>query len=188
MALATRIEVHLLSGCLLEADRCDLVWVHLRGLLSLIPGSDYPFLAALVDEIRNSSGFLRELADLSRVHHDRVPVVLNHLNIVLPCLSRTLRDIRGRYEDPKLSRVKRWQHMHVEMAEEVGGVCLHTRFQVYNACMVCLRDLLTRSPNFDLNHLETMKEEILQMREARGICRCSSLLKGSYSCDRCSSG
>lgn len=171
MALATYIEAHLLSGCLLEAYRADIVWLHLSSLLSLVPGSHYPLLASTVDEIRVTSGLLRELADLSRVHHDRVPVVLNHLNIALPCLSRTLRDIKERYESKAISRSQRWQKMYVEMAEEVGGVLLPQRFQVYNACLTCLRDLLTRSPVFDLNHLEMLKVEILQMREARGICK-----------------
>jgi hypothetical protein len=169
MELTQRVEIHLLQGCWLEADRADVVWLHLQGLLKCVSGSEYPLLMATIEEIRYSSAILRELADLSQIHQDRVPVVLNYLNTVLPCLSRTLRDIKSHYEDKALSRHKRWQKMNHDMAEEVDGIYLAERFHIYKSYLMCLRDLLTRSPNFDLNTLDILGERILKMRETRGI-------------------
>lgn len=138
------IETHLFQGCCHEADRSDLVWLHLDGLVSVIPGSHHPTLFALIQEMRASSQILRELADLSQVYQDRVPIALNHLNVVLPCLSRTLRDITSHYEDRTISRSHRWRKMCQKMAAEVDGITLGQRFLVYNQFLTCLRDLLTR--------------------------------------------
>lgn len=140
---AGRAEVQLLQGCCLEAERSDTVWLRLEGLHNALGVRD-PHLVATIEEIRASSRTLRELADLSQVHQDRVPVVLNHLNIVLPCLSRSLRDITAHYEDRTLSKQIRWRKMYNQMMTEASGLRLPERFLVYNHFLGSLRDLLTR--------------------------------------------
>ncbi|KAH6606443.1 hypothetical protein Trco_005596 [Trichoderma cornu-damae] len=164
-------DAHLLKGCCLEAERSDSVWLRLEGLFMALPEANRRQLRSLIDEIRTSSLILRELADLSQVHHDRVPLVLDPLNTILPCLSRSLRDITTHYEDRKLTKVNRWRTMFHEMTNEAGGLQLPQRFVVYNHYLTAIRDLLSRSPNFDLSMMETFRLQIMNLREARGIQR-----------------
>ncbi|KAL0936414.1 uncharacterized protein CTRU02_208629 [Colletotrichum truncatum] len=164
-----RIDFRLLQGCCLEAERADLVSVNLEGLRLSLPENYGGHLAALVEEMRSCARILRSLADLSQMHFNRVPILLNYLNIVLPCLSRTLRDITTFYETRTLSKEMRWRKMYHTLTQEVGGLPLPQRFVLYNHFLTCLKHLLTRSPNFDLNGLENLRKRIISLREARGI-------------------
>ncbi|WYZ42779.1 hypothetical protein EsH8_VI_000478 [Colletotrichum jinshuiense] len=164
-----KIDFRLLQGCCLEAERADIVSVSLEGLRMSLPEVFGGPIAALVDGMRTSAKILRDLADLSQIHFERVPILLNYLNIVLPCLSKTLRNILEFYEDRTMSKEMRWRSMYHKMSQEVGGQPLPQRFMLYNHFLDCLRQLLTRSPHFDLNALESLRTRIIQLREARGI-------------------
>ncbi|KAK0733333.1 hypothetical protein B0T26DRAFT_632503 [Lasiosphaeria miniovina] len=165
----TLVEPHLLQGCCREAERADLVALGLDQLRAALQESFHGHMIALAEEIRRSSRLLRDLADRSQVHISRVPVVLDHLNVVLPCLCRTLRDITSYFEDKTVSRETRWRKMYNKMTEEAGGLPLPQRFILYNHFLSLLRLLLTRSPSFDLNTLETLRTRLLALREKRGI-------------------
>lgn len=143
---AAMVDAHLLKGCCLEAERSDSVWLRLEGLFQALPEANRRQLRSLIDEIRTTSLILRELADLSQVHQDRVPLVLDPLNTVLPCLSRSLRDIITHYENRKLTKVNRWRTMFHEMTNEAGGLQLQLpqRFVVYNHYLTAIRNLLFR--------------------------------------------
>ncbi|KAI8230205.1 hypothetical protein K4K54_000928 [Colletotrichum sp. SAR 10_86] len=164
-----KADFHLLRGCCLEAERADMVSVHLEGLRQALPETYGGHLAMLVEEMRSSARVLRDLADLSQMHFNRVPILLNYLNIVLPCLSRTLRDIINFYETRTLSKEMRWRKMYHTMTQEVGGLPLPQRFLLYNHFLTSLKQLLIRSPNFDLNGLESLRTRIIGLREARGL-------------------
>ncbi|KAM0462339.1 hypothetical protein ACHAPV_003813 [Trichoderma viride] len=125
------VDAHLLKGCCLEAERSDSVWLRLEGLFQALPEANRRQLRSLIDEIRTTSLILRELADLSQVHQDRVPLVLDPLNTILPCLSRSLRDIVTHYEDRKLTKVNRWRTMFHEMTNEAGGLQLPQRSESF---------------------------------------------------------
>ncbi|KAK4648740.1 uncharacterized protein QC761_114240 [Podospora bellae-mahoneyi] len=165
------IEAHLLRGCCREADRCEIVAMGLDQLRIALPESFHGHLIALTGEIRSSCRLLRDLADRSQVHFSRVPIVANYLNVVLPCLSRTLKDIIGYYEEKTISREMRWRKMYNKMTEEASGLPLPQRFVLYNHFLSLLKQLLTRSPSFELNTLETLRTRILKLREQRGIER-----------------
>lgn len=146
MDLDGPIEVHLFGGCCLEAQRSDTVALQLEGLrfaLGKEENSDV-HLATIVDTIRACARLLRELADLSQIHQERIRIVLNHLNVILPCLSRTLRDITTYYEDRALTKTNRWRTMYHKMAEEAEGMTLPHRFKLYNYFLKSLRDVLIR--------------------------------------------
>ncbi|KAF9876547.1 hypothetical protein CkaCkLH20_05955 [Colletotrichum karsti] len=164
-----KVDFRLLQGCCLEAERADLVSVNLEGLRLALPESYGGHLAALVEEMRSCARILRDLADRSQMHFNRVPILLNYLNIILPCLSRTLRDITNFYETRTVSKEMRWRKMYHTMTQEVGGLPLPQRFVLYNHFLTCLKHLLTRSPNFDLNSLESLRTRIIGLREARGL-------------------
>jgi hypothetical protein len=138
------VEMHLLQGCCREAERADLVAVGLDQLRTALPESFHGHLVGLTEEIRGSSKLLRDLADRSQLHMARIPIVLNYLNVVLPCLCRSLRDITAHYEDKNLSREIRWRKMYHKMTEEAGGLPLPQRFVLYNHFLSLLKLLLTR--------------------------------------------
>ncbi|OLN97137.1 hypothetical protein CCHL11_02245 [Colletotrichum chlorophyti] len=123
-----RMDFRLLQQCCCEAERADLVSMNLEGLRMALPEVYGGHITALAGEVRSSSRILRDLADLSQVHFTRVPILLNYLNIVLPCLSKTLRDILNYYDDRTVSRETRWRRMYHRMTQEVNGLPLPQRF------------------------------------------------------------
>lgn len=143
MELIEPIEVTLLRGCFLEADRSQVVAYHLEGLRAALL-VQYPHLTVTIDEIRIGSRLLRELGDHAQVHFSRIPVVLDYLEIILPCLSRTLRDITTIYEDNTLSKDNRWRKMYHTLTNEADGLQLPQRFMNYNHFLTLLRELLIR--------------------------------------------
>jgi hypothetical protein len=66
------------------------------------------------------------------------------LEVLLPCLGRTLKDIVTYYEDKTLSREIRWRKMYNKMTEEAGGLPLPQRFVLYNHFLTLLKQLLTK--------------------------------------------
>ena len=144
MELTNQIDGHLLRGCCREAERSDVVWYQLEGWRIALRELSNPHLTAVIAEIKTGSRLLREVADLSQVLRDRVPLILNPLNIILPCLCRSLRDITAHYEDRTRQKLNRWRHMYHTMTNEVGGLSLPSRFMVYNKYLSSLRDLLIR--------------------------------------------
>lgn len=123
---------------------------------------------AVIEEIRRSAGLLRDLADHSHVHVSRAPVVANHLNVVLPCMSKSLRDITGYYDDKTITRENRWRKMYHEMQKE-GELPLPQRFMMYNHFLTLLLFLLTRDNNYDQAQLELFRARIMDLRRRRGI-------------------
>ncbi|KXH48682.1 hypothetical protein CSIM01_13039 [Colletotrichum simmondsii] len=106
-----RIDYRLLQGCCLEAERADILSVSLEGLRMALPEAYGGTITNLVDEIRRSARKLRDLADRSQMHFTRVPILLNYLDVILPCYSKTLRDMTDFYEDRTVSKDMRWRRM-----------------------------------------------------------------------------
>ncbi|KAJ3945786.1 uncharacterized protein N0V96_004127 [Colletotrichum fioriniae] len=114
-----RIDYRLLQGCCLEAERADIISVSLEGLRMALPEAYGGTITSLVDEIRRSARKLRDLADRSQMHFTRVPILLNYLDVILPCYSKTLRDITEFYEDRTVSKDMRWRRMYHKMTQEL---------------------------------------------------------------------
>ncbi|PSR77664.1 hypothetical protein BD289DRAFT_463552 [Coniella lustricola] len=162
-------ESHLLHGCWLEAERADRVALGLDELRTVLDRSFHGHMIALMEEIRVSSRMLRELAGHSGSHRSRTLVVAYHLNLLLPCMSKTLRDITNYYSDNTISRDIRWRKMYHEMMKEAGGISLTQRFFLYNHFLRLLLYLLTRDKHFDPGQLEMLRHKILDLRQRRGI-------------------
>ncbi|KAH7006217.1 hypothetical protein EDB82DRAFT_111349 [Fusarium venenatum] len=169
MVLGDQLEIHLLQGCCLEAERADLVALQLLGLHNALPDGNHAHLMMLIEEMRASSQLLFELPEHCKVHFSRVPIVLDYLEILLPCLSKSLRDITAFYEDRTQTRENRWRKMYHSMTDEAGGLSLPQRFILYNRFLTLLRELLTRSLSFDFNTMETTRVQLMELREARNI-------------------
>ncbi|KAF3764874.1 hypothetical protein M406DRAFT_340394 [Cryphonectria parasitica EP155] len=162
-------QSHLFHGCWLEAERADRVAMGLDGLRAALDRSFHGHMIALTEEIRGSSQLLRELASQSGTHKSRAPIVSNHLNVLLPCMSKTLRDITTHYDDKTISREMRWRKMYHDMMKEVRGIPLPQRFILYNQFLRLLHSLLIRDKHFDQGQLEMLRHKILELRELRGI-------------------
>ncbi|KAI8630562.1 hypothetical protein F5Y19DRAFT_474352 [Xylariaceae sp. FL1651] len=158
-----------LNGCCVEAERAERVGLSLQVLRNALPEHLHSHLTAVIDHLHDTSGLLRDLADKSQVHLSQVPVVIDYLNVVLPCLCKTLRDIMGYYDNKSLNKEHRWRVMYHKMSNELPGTTLPARFVMYNQFLGLLNHLLTRNPNFDINAMETLRLRILQLREARQI-------------------
>lgn len=137
-------QTQLFQSCCHEAERAAIVAAALDQLREALPESFHGHLIALAGGIRDSSRRLRDLANHSPSHIERIPLVLSYLDIILPCLCRTLNDIMGYYEDRTLTREIRWRKMYNQMTEEAGGVPLPQRFLLYNNFLGMLGYLLNR--------------------------------------------
>ncbi|EGY21889.1 uncharacterized protein VDAG_03329 [Verticillium dahliae VdLs.17] len=169
MERAGQADVHLLQGCYTKAERADIVAIRLEGLRLALPENFHPHMIAVIEETRGCARILRDLADRGHVHILRVPMTLNYLNLVLPCLSRTLRDMTMYYEDKTVRKEIRWRRMYNKMKDEVEGLPLPQRFVVYNHFLTMVRRLLTQSKNFDFDALDALSGRIMRFRELRGI-------------------
>lgn len=139
------------------------------GLRTVLPGNFFGHLVALIEEIRKSAKLLRDLASRSQVHHSRAPIVSSHLCVVLPCLSKSLRDISQRYEDTTITREQRWRKIYHDMVKESGGLGPPQRFMMYNDFLLQLIYLLVRDTKYDPGQLEALRARILDLRQRRGI-------------------
>ena len=138
------VHTRLLQGCSLEAQRAEIVSGCIDSLRACLPDSFHLHMTAVSEEVKSSGRLLRDLADRSQIHLARVPVVLNYLNVLLPCLCRSLRDMHGFYEDKALTKEIRWRTMYHKMTEEAAGLPLAQRFMLYNHFLTLLGQLLTR--------------------------------------------
>ncbi|KAI1324999.1 hypothetical protein F5Y16DRAFT_282973 [Xylariaceae sp. FL0255] len=159
----------ILNGLCLEAARAEEVNRRLQLLRNCLQESMHPILDALIGHIHVTARSLRDLADRSLLYIARVPALVDYLNVLLPCLCRTLRDITTYYDDPSKTKENRWRTMYHSMTAELPGMTLPQRFTLYNDFLQNLVFLLTRSPNFDLNRMESLHRRILRLRTARQI-------------------
>ncbi|KAI0852843.1 hypothetical protein F5Y00DRAFT_155571 [Daldinia vernicosa] len=164
-----QLSPQLLNGCFLEADRADMVGFNLQGLRNCLPEQFHPHMSGIIEEIYNTSRLLRDLAEQAQIHVSQLPAVFDYLNVILPCLCKTLRDIMSFYEDKSMNKEHRWRTMYHKLGNELPGTTLPARFIMYNQFLRLLQELLTRSPNFDLNGMESLRIRILQLRAARKI-------------------
>lgn len=123
---------NLLHGCCHEAERAERVAGGLDMLRQHIPLEMRALLLSLTNQISSTAHNLWNIVDYSQVHMSRVPLVLDHFHVLLPCLARTLEDIEAYYANPVESRQRRWRRMYHEMGEELRGTPLAARFVLYN--------------------------------------------------------
>ncbi|KAI3397485.1 hypothetical protein diail_10697 [Diaporthe ilicicola] len=161
-------QSQLLHGCFLEADRADRVAQGVDALRGALAQSFHGHMIPIIEEIRQSGRILRELADRGHVHVSRVPTVANYLNVVLPCLSKSLRDITGYYDDKTVTRELRWRKMYHEMKKE-ADIELLQRFLLYNRFLSLLVLLLTRDKAQDRAQLELLRARVMDLREHQGL-------------------
>ncbi|KAH9429313.1 hypothetical protein MCOR02_010719 [Pyricularia oryzae] len=164
----TPMPVHLLGGCNREAQRAHLLADMLESLRQAVSESLHTHMVAVGIELRQTCRLLRELTERAHVHERRVPVALDYVQVLLPCLMRTLTDMWQYIEDKTMPRDTRWRKMYNDLTNE-GGMPLHQRFLTYNNFLYLLNQMVAGSPHFDLHALERFQEKILSLRVKMGI-------------------
>ncbi|KAJ4394277.1 hypothetical protein N0V93_003494 [Gnomoniopsis smithogilvyi] len=158
----------ILLGCSLEAERADRVAQGLDGLRNALNQHYHGHMVGVIEEIRQSSKLLRDLAARNG-HYSRTSTVATHLKVVLLDMSKTLQDITSYYQDKTISREDRWKKMYHELLKEAGGLPLPHRFLLYNNFLALLIPLLTRDPRFDPNRFDQLRNKLLDLRRKQDI-------------------
>jgi len=129
-------------GCWLEAQRCDRVALELLRLRNdLLPFHEQ--ISTLLREVETTSRLLRDLHDLLKLYISRSPIVVYYLHVILPCLSRTLRDMMIYLKADQLPCLAQWTLM-VERLSDQGGMPLVHRIVLYIEYLVQIVRLLSR--------------------------------------------
>lgn len=145
MDIITReVGSNLLNGCWREAERARQVALALEGLCVRLPESFHLHMRGLIQQIQQCGQMLRTIADLSQLHIARIPVVTDYLNELLPCFSKSLRDINDYIENRSLDKEHRWRKMYHDLGSELPGTPLPARFAMYHAFLDMLKHLLTK--------------------------------------------
>lgn len=86
----------------------------------------------------------REISDLAIVHRGRQDVVFGWLDVVLPCMRQTMKDIKWKLAEMEKTWKRRWQEIDADMVVEAGGTTLRGRFEAYGLVLVQIARLLSR--------------------------------------------
>jgi hypothetical protein len=131
------------SGCWWEARRCDLVAAALLRIRAALSLDFYNPITDLLREVESTSRLLRDLYDLFPVYKSSVPTLIYYLNVLLPCLCKTLRDMMIYIDNDALPPLTQWALVNERLAEQ-GGMSLTERFVMYIEFLVQLVRLLSR--------------------------------------------
>ncbi|OBT91003.1 hypothetical protein VE02_00184 [Pseudogymnoascus sp. 03VT05] len=153
--------------CWWLAKRSDDISSALSRIRISLSSASHASITNVINEILHSSSLLRDLSDLLRIYRDRVSLVRQFLGILLPCLDRSVEDIRYLLGE-KGSFRQVWGGIVERMGGEGGG-SLYTRFIMYNGYMVQLVRLLSRPSMYEATVLKSLIEKTLRLRAARGI-------------------
>jgi hypothetical protein len=174
-----------LLGCWREASRADKI---AEGLLRIRTALDLEFydqISAVLREVESTSRLLRDLYDLFPIYRSRVPIIVYYLNVILPSLCRTMKEMKVYIEHENLPARSQWTLMS-ERLNEQGGMTLAARFGMFVELLVQLVRLLSkcvsapfadwvglidvsRSPLYDPTSLELLRMRHLRLRTLQRI-------------------
>lgn len=143
----------LLGGCYSEAMAANMVAGCVDNLRGFLTELLHPLMMALSDEMRKCGTVFLRLLEQTRTHPSRVPVLLDYLDMLLPCFQKSVNDIRTYYDDKTKSKEIRWRTMYHKMTDEAGGMQLPQRFTLYHQFLLLLSQMLIRLVTLYLFHL-----------------------------------
>ncbi|KAN0117205.1 hypothetical protein V8E51_003182 [Hyaloscypha variabilis] len=157
-----------LSGCWREAERADKTAEGLIRLRTILDLEFYDQISAVLREVETTSRLLRDLYDLFPIYRSRVPIIVYYLNVILPSLQRTLKEMKLYLEHENLPARTQWSLMSDRLNQQ-GGMTLAARFVMYVELLVQLVRLLSRSPLYDPTSLELLRLRHLRLRTLQHI-------------------
>lgn len=130
-------------GCWQEARRADKVADHLERIRSAVDLEFYDNITAVLRNVESTSRLLRDLYDLFPLYQPRVPLILYYLNVCLPSLCKTMREMMIFLDSKGLPPDRQWILMYDRLTDE-GGMSLETRFVMFVDLLVQLVRLLSK--------------------------------------------
>src|SRR4051812_20256535 len=85
--------MEVLLGAWREALRADKAVVELLRIRRELELEFYDHITAVLREIESTSRLLRDLYDLFPIYRSRVPIIIYYLDIILPSLERTIKNM-----------------------------------------------------------------------------------------------
>jgi len=82
-----------LLGCWREARRADMVAAGLLRCRNILDLEFYDQISAVLREVESSSRLLRDLYDLFPIYRSRVPIVIYSLNLLLPSICKSMKEM-----------------------------------------------------------------------------------------------
>ncbi|CAG8958513.1 hypothetical protein HYFRA_00009828 [Hymenoscyphus fraxineus] len=164
---ALRMEVEI-NGCWLEARRADKVssrLLHLRSKDEL--GDCYRSITVLLKEVETSSRLLRDLYDLFVIYQTMIPYIYHYLTVILPSLSKSMRDMLSYIDNDELPTRERWTLMEERLGD--AETELANRFRMYCDAINQVIRLLSRSPLFDPTTLQNLRNLLMLLRRHQNI-------------------
>jgi hypothetical protein len=130
-------------GCWREAQRADKVAEGLLRIRTTLDLEFYDQISAVLKEVESTSRLLRDLYDLFPIYRSRVPIIVYYLNVILPSLCRTMKEMMLYLEHESLPARAQWTLMS-DRLEQQGSMTLAARFVLYVELLIQLVRLLSR--------------------------------------------
>lgn len=137
------MEEEQLLGCWQEARRADKVAAELIRIKETLGLEFYDNITRVLREVESISRLLRDLYDLVPIYRSRVPTIIYYLDVVLPTLYKTLKDMLVYIANHDLSSRMQWILLRERMGV-VAGMDLAERHMMYNDFLVQLIRLLSK--------------------------------------------
>jgi hypothetical protein len=131
-----------LFGCWQEARRADKISARLLVIRTELE-EHYDHISAVLKEVECSSRLLRDLYDLFPIYRSRVPMVLYYLQVILPTMCKSMRDMMIYIDNDALSTKVQWVLMTDRLSVQ-GGMTLAQRFSMYCEALIQTVRLLSR--------------------------------------------
>jgi hypothetical protein len=174
-----------LQGCWREAQRADKVADGLLRIRTQLDLEFYDQISAVLREVESTSRLLRDLHDLFPIYRTRLPIIVYYLNVILPSLQRTMKEMTFYLEHENLPARAQWTLMSDRLNQQ-GGMTMAARFVMYVELLVQLVRLLSRcgkhsfadwaaltgvsrSPLYDPTSLELLRLRHLRLRTLQHI-------------------
>ncbi|PQE06393.1 Peptidase SUMO Sentrin Ubl1 protein [Rutstroemia sp. NJR-2017a WRK4] len=155
-------------GCWREAQRADQVAAALVRVRDELSPESADAISPILEHLDATSRLLRDLHDLFPIHRSRVPIINHYLTVILPCLQKTLRDMKAYLDCEDFAPETQWNLIQ-ERLNNQGEMTLVNRFVMYVDYLVQVVRLLSRVPLYDPTILEGLRTKLLRLRLVRGI-------------------
>ncbi|OAQ98053.1 hypothetical protein LLEC1_03014 [Akanthomyces lecanii] len=167
---AQGIDTALLNALYWESDKCATVTRLLSGLGRTLHRAAAVELKRVCQQVHGLRGAMLALADLFPLHTESVYYYLNHLDMVLPSISKTLDDIQILCPGHRRLDDAGWDHLLDTMFDESNQKLeLEGRFKLYTRFFDNLFLGLIQSPKFDWRRAEGLRVQMMDLREDSGM-------------------
>ncbi|KAM3531140.1 hypothetical protein MY4038_004636 [Beauveria bassiana] len=163
-------DTALLEALFWESGKCITVVNLLTGLRHHLSKSASDELDDLCNQLRRLRRAMLGFADLFPLHKEAIHTCLNHLDITLPSVSKTLDDIQRHCHAQYSFADGAWDRLIMDMTTgRRRRLELWDRFELYTDFFENLFSAMIQCPKFDWIKAEGLRVKILDLREDQGM-------------------